>query len=432
MDEPTRRAISRHLAASSPLVEEACLLPGPDDGWVAVVRPRASAFAAQQVLRPSARLRELCDSALETAPGPRARVARVVVASAPLPRGADGEHDLQAVAGLLQRAAPAAPAPSAAAQRLLERLPAVLGLPGPVTAGQRLEEELGLDSLDLTVVRELLEREFGARVADDEVWRLQTVGDLLERADRATPRDLDDRRSAPDPGWGARLRAPAAVPLERRFTIPRRGLRHLIASLGMLCLRLFARLFFRLELQHAERLPKEGPFLLCPTHASLLDSPLVYAAFPQALVHRTVFLAFGPYFRRAPLSILVRMGRLILTGEGGSVADSLRVAFDALQKGMVVCIFPEGNCSPTGAIMAARPGVGLLACAARVPIVPVLYVGSSGTCSPSVPGLRPVKIKVVVGEPLPPPAPGEEGRAAWQAVAERWRAAVLRLQAEVI
>ncbi len=424
MDARTRRAIERHLVASSPLIEDACLLPGPD-GCVAVVRPRASAFAAQQVLRSGARLRELCDAALVTAPGPALRVERVVVASAPLPRDPDGEPDLVAVSGLLSPTPPAAPVASPAGQRLLVRLPEVLGRPGPVHAGQRLEDDLGLDSLDLTVVRELLEREFGARVADDEVWRLQTVGDLLERVGQATPRE------APDPGWAARLRAPAAEPLERRFTFPRRGLRHLVASFGMLCLRLFARLFFRLELVHGERLPREGPFLLCPTHSSLLDSPLIYATFPLALVHRTVFLAFGPYFRRAPLSILVRMGRLILTGEGGSVADSLRVAFDALQKGLVVCIFPEGNSSPTGAVMAARPGVGLLACAARVPIVPVLYAGSAGTCSPRHPGLWPVKIKVVVGEPLPPPPPGEDGRAAWQAVADRWREAVLRLQAEV-
>lgn len=422
MDARARRAIERHLVASSPLLEDACLLPAAG-GWTAVLRPRSSELAAQQVLRARARLREACDAALATAPGPALRVERVVVAGDPLPRGADGEHDLAAVAGLLAASPAPSPPLTPAARRLLERLPAVVGRPGPLAAGQRLEDDLGLDSLDLIVVRELLEREFGVRVADDEVWRLQTVGDLLERVREATPRE------APEPGWAARLRAPAAAPLERRFTFPRRGLRHLVASLGMLGLRLFARLFFRLELVHAERLPREGPFLLCPTHASLLDSPLIYAAFPLALVHRTVFLAFGPYFRRAPLSILVRMGRLILTGEGGSVADSLRVAFDALQKGLVVCIFPEGNCSPTGAVAAARPGVGLLACAARVPVVPVLYVGSSGTVSPRRPGLWPVKIRVVVGQPLPPPAPGEDGRLAWQAVADRWREAVLELAA---
>jgi 1-acyl-sn-glycerol-3-phosphate acyltransferase len=230
--------------------------------------------------------------------------------------------------------------------------------------------------------------------------------------------------------WPARLRERALVPLDQRFNLRRRGVHHAAAQLGMWTLTALAKLAFRIELVHGERLPKDGPFLLCPTHQSMLDSPLIYAAFPYDMVHRTVFIAFGPYFRAAPLSWLVRMGRLILTGEGGSVTDSLRLGFDALGRGLVVCIFPEGACSPTGEVITPRPGVGILACEAQVPVVPVVFQGSHRTVSPRHPGLRPTKIRVLVGEPIPPPPPKAAlTRADHMEVAERWRVAVRSLQA---
>jgi 1-acyl-sn-glycerol-3-phosphate acyltransferase len=215
----------------------------------------------------------------------------------------------------------------------------------------------------------------------------------------------------------------------------RRGGYRLAADLTMAFMWCVSRLTFRHEFLHAERLPKTGPFLLCPTHSSLLDSPLIYAAFPSPMIHRSVFVAHGPYFHTPPLSWLRRRGRLILTGEGGNMADSLRAAFDGLQRGWVVTIFPEGNCSYTGSIMNARPGVGLLSCEAQVPVVPVLYHGSGGTCSPLNPGLHAPKIKIVVGEPIPPIPPPEGGKAFtrshWQEMADRWREAVVGLQAEL-
>lgn len=420
MSDPARRAVERHLVASSPLLEEVGLV-GPLDGCVALVVPRAAALSAQQVLVARARVSELLHAAAPTSPQP-VRFARVTLAPGPLPRGPDGDLALDA-----PLAAPRADGPpdGPAARHLLARLPEVLGVPGPLSPGQRLDDELGVDSLGLMQLRALLEVELGVRLADDELWRLETIGDLLRRVARA---DVAAASRRLDPTWSARLREPVVgASLDARFNLRRRGLHHAAARLGMGLLRVAARALFRLEVVHRERLPRRGPYLLCPTHQSLLDSPLIYAAFPPALVDRTLFIAFGPYFRAAPLSWLVRMGRLILTGEGGSLTDSLRLGLDGLRRGLVVCIFPEGSCSWSGEVLPARPGVGLLACEAQVPIVPVLYEGSGRTCSPLHPGLRRTKIRLVVGEPIPPPAPRAFARADYQALADRWREAVVTL-----
>lgn len=420
-----RRAIERHLCASSTLLEDVCLL-GPLDACCAVIVPRPAALTAQQVLLPGARLRELLLAATPTAPHP-VRIDTVALLGEPLPRGTDGEPARDAVAALVAaRPAPDLPATPATA-RLLARLEAVLEVPGPYAPGQRLEADLGVDSLTFMQLRALLEREFDVRLPDDEVWRVQTVGDVLRRV-------AEVEAPIAEPGgytWPVRLREPVAVPLEQRFNLDRRGLHHASAQCGMWFVTLLSKVLFRTELVHRERLPTSGPFLLCPTHSSLLDSPLIYATFPYAMTHRTVFIAFGPYFRSAPMSWLVRMGRLILTGEGSTATDSVRLAFDGLRRGLVVCIFPEGSCSYSGQVLRPKPGVGILACEAQAPIVPIVFQGSGGTCSPRQPGLRFPKIRVLVGEPIPPPpAKDVYTRADYQAVADRWREAVVRLQRE--
>ncbi|MBL4850044.1 MAG: 1-acyl-sn-glycerol-3-phosphate acyltransferase [Planctomycetes bacterium] len=430
-------AVERHLDADSPLIQEVCVLPADPAGRLGdctlVVVPNPDVLQAQKTPLALKRMWEVVEVAAATSPHPL-QITKLVVVEGPLPRTPEGVVARAEVAEFARvwpaGAAHDAPADHPQAVRLLERLEAILDAPGPYTPAQHFEVDLGLDSLDWVQIRLLLSEEFSVAIPDDELWRFQTVADVVQLV-VAAPSNPTDPAPEVDYSWAARLREPAAVPLDERFTMDRarRWIRHLTASFGMFCIYVVSRFMFRLEIVNEERLPKEGPFLLCPTHQSLLDSPLLYAAFPGWLIHRTVFVAYGPYFHAAPQSWLVRMGRLILTGAADNIADSMRLSWEGLQRGWAVVIFPEGNCSYDGSIMPAFPGVGLLACDAQVPIVPVLYQGSRNTCSPQRPGVRRTKIRVVVGEPLQPLS-GENGRADWQAMADQWREAAIALQAE--
>lgn len=415
---------------------EACFLPSERglEGCTAVVVPAPSELAAQKTPLLVKRFWEVVEVGSAAAPEPF-RAGRLVVLSEPLPRLEGGELDRPRVAALaaawpgsLARSEAQVAAEDPRGVRLLARLAEVLEAPGPYRADQHLELDLGLDSLDLVQIRLVLSEEFGVELPDEEVWRLQTVGDALLAVAAAPAPESPEPPEPPGPrDWPSLLRAPPTRSLDERFTMDRSGLRRWCASGGMLLIALFAKLWFRLEVRGRERLP-EGPFLLCPNHQSLLDSPLVYGAFPRALVHRLVFVAYGPYFHEGPLSLLVRMGRLVLTGEADNVGDSMRCAYDALARGWSVVIFPEGNCSFDGSLLPAFPGVGLLACEAQVPVVPVLYEGSGAVCSPRHPGFGRAKITITVGEPFAPPPREGAARAEWQRVAERWREEILALR----
>ncbi|HEX3780131.1 MAG TPA: lysophospholipid acyltransferase family protein [Pseudonocardiaceae bacterium] len=113
----------------------------------------------------------------------------------------------------------------------------------------------------------------------------------------------------------------------------------------------------------AEHVPARGPVILVMNHISHLD-PVYDAVFVHRQRRVPRFLAKNTLWDR-------RLVKQVMTGSGqipvyrGSVEarDSLRHANEALAKGRVVVVYPEGTITrdPNGWPMTSRPGVGRLA-----------------------------------------------------------------------
>jgi acyl carrier protein len=56
--------------------------------------------------------------------------------------------------------------------------------PGAITRGQRLEADLGLDSLSMIDVACAAEDAFGIRIPDEDLERFATVGDAVDCIER--------------------------------------------------------------------------------------------------------------------------------------------------------------------------------------------------------------------------------------------------------
>jgi 1-acyl-sn-glycerol-3-phosphate acyltransferase len=80
--------------------------------------------------------------------------------------------------------------------------------------------------------------------------------------------------------------------------------------------------------------------------------------------------------------------------------ETLQAALGLLQSGELFGIYPEGTRSPDGRLYRGRTGVGWLALASGLPVIPVAMVGTDRVLAPghSVPSLHRVGIRV--GEPL--------------------------------
>lgn len=157
------------------------------------------------------------------------------------------------------------------------------------------------------------------------------------------------------------------------------------------------RLGFGLEVTGQAHVPTSGAFILASNHVSYLDPPLTGAACPRQLR----FMARADLFDQPLLGTFLRAVRVIPLRRGEGDVMAIRHAIVCLRHGEAVAIFPEGGRQFSGELGVARRGVGLLAEAAHVPIVPVLVTGTFEALPPQATRLHRAKIRVAFGPPIP-------------------------------
>jgi len=184
----------------------------------------------------------------------------------------------------------------------------------------------------------------------------------------------------------------------------------------------FGHLVYNLRVVGRENVPERGGVLLAPNHVSYVDGLLLSATLDRPvrfLVDKEQYER--PFFR----PFLKAMRALPITGSGDTrtLLRALRGAGEALSHGAVVCIFPEGQITRTGALQPFRRGFERIVKGRDVPIVPVhldrlwgsIFSFSRGRFLRKLPKQIPYPVTVSFGKPLPADTPVEKVR---EAVAE--------------
>jgi len=160
-----------------------------------------------------------------------------------------------------------------------------------------------------------------------------------------------------------------------------------------------ARIFFRIRFIGLEHVPASGPFVLAPSHRSLLDIPF------SGLVtkRRVCFMAKKELFEKRSLAWFFGALGGFPVDRGATDRAALRAAQEILDHGEPLALFPEGTRNSGPELGPLFDGAAFLATRAGVPIVPV-GVGGSEEILPS--GTRWPKfqrVSVVVGRPIVAP-----------------------------
>ena len=146
------------------------------------------------------------------------------------------------------------------------------------------------------------------------------------------------------------------------------------------------------------KVPGKGGFLLVCNHQCLLDP--MFAVIP--VTRQFCFAARDSLFRIPLLGWLIRTYNSIPIKRGKPDLAAVKLCVERLKQGYGLIIFPEATRTQDGKIDELKPGFGLLARRANVPIIPVVIDGAF-ECWPKhrmLPSLG--KIHLAYGDPIPP------------------------------
>lgn len=186
---------------------------------------------------------------------------------------------------------------------------------------------------------------------------------------------------------------------------------------------------YRVRVLNPEVVPREGGALLVPNHVSFLDAVLLITCVDRPIR----FVVDAQYFNAALLRPLMRLANAIpIASTGGPrvILRALREAGQALDRGELVCIFPEGQITRTGGLLPFRRGFERIVKGRTTPIIPIhidriwgsVFSFVGGRFLAKWPERIPYPVTISFGAPLPADSPVGQVRTAIQELSETaWR-----------
>ena len=154
----------------------------------------------------------------------------------------------------------------------------------------------------------------------------------------------------------------------------------------------------RYRLEHAENDPAGRAVIFCGNHQSNVDAPILFVSLRPGL--RALF--------KAEMQKLPILGRAMLAAgllpidraDREQARATVDRAVGFLKAGDSYMVFPEGTRSRTGELLPFKKGPFLMAIAAQAPMVPVAISGGRAAMAKGSYVIRPVTVRVRVGEPV--------------------------------
>jgi 1-acyl-sn-glycerol-3-phosphate acyltransferase len=175
-------------------------------------------------------------------------------------------------------------------------------------------------------------------------------------------------------------------------------------------MRTIARTFLvgRFHIEGLEHVPRRGGLLVCPNHRSTIDPPLVPAFLPRA---DSWSMAKSDYFEKGGLTTWV-FTRYHAFPVVRHTADrrAVRRAFEILQGGHALILYPEGTRVESGGLQVPEPGAGFLAQGTDAPVLPVALTGTRECFPKGARWPRRVPVRICFGRPFRLPRKDAAGR----------------------
>jgi 1-acyl-sn-glycerol-3-phosphate acyltransferase len=159
------------------------------------------------------------------------------------------------------------------------------------------------------------------------------------------------------------------------------------------------RVLWRVRLVGEKNLPRDGGFILAPSHRSMMDIP-----FAAIVTKRRIrFMGKKSVFAVPVVGTIFSWLGGFPVARDGTDRKAVRDSVEMLRAGEVLCVFPEGTRQNGPKIQPLQPGAAYLSMRAGVPVIPIGMAGTEEILRASkAPIPRFGRVAVVVGQPIMP------------------------------
>lgn len=158
----------------------------------------------------------------------------------------------------------------------------------------------------------------------------------------------------------------------------------------------FCRVWCRMTIDGRENFPKDGPFILAPTHRSIIDTPVSSGVYRK----RMRFMGADKWWSNKHFGKLLTALGGFPVSRGTADREALKRCIAVIEGGEPLVLFPEGERKSGPIVQPLFDGAAYVAMKTGVPIVPVGIGGSERVMPKGAKFIRPRKLYVMVGKPL--------------------------------
>jgi 1-acyl-sn-glycerol-3-phosphate acyltransferase len=138
------------------------------------------------------------------------------------------------------------------------------------------------------------------------------------------------------------------------------------------CCRLGLEIMCRIDKQELDKVPAIGPLIAYANHIGMVEVPILFTELlPRPVTGIAKIESWDNWF----LNWIFNLWDAIPIRRGEADMEAMRQMLEALEKGYIVGLSPEGTRSKTSSLQRAFPGVVILALKSGSPIIPIAHWG---------------------------------------------------------